>query len=292
LEHEDLSILRTLTQLQYDNKSAGLKFNVRFLTLLEIIIMCTLALYYKTFPGYPIVVAANRDEHYDRPSAPPAIIGTSPTIVAGRDLRAGGTWLGINEYGLLVGILNRRQKPGTVARATYRSRGLLCLDLLRLKQLDQLEQIFVDLAPADYPPFTVVCVDTDRACVAYNTDQAIERIWLSAGLHVFSNSFEFGAPSQKVDRVHERFLELAAVRDRSISRGDYVDGAAKALGDHALGDHLSDPGAAICVHGDISGTVSSSIIFCSDAERQFQMYYCGGAPCRNPFTLYSTLDVR
>ena len=125
-----------------------------------------------------------------------------------------------------------------------------------------------------------------------DTDQGIERIWLSNGLHVFSNSFEFGAPSEKVDRVHERFLDLPAVRDRPISRGDYVDGAAKALGDHMVGNHWSDSGAAICVHGDISGTVSSSIIFFSDAERQFQMYYCGGAPCRNTFTLYSALDVR
>jgi hypothetical protein len=292
LKHEDLSILKTLTQLQYDNKSAGLKFDVRFLTLLEIIIMCTLALYYKTFPGYSIVVAANRDEHYDRPSAPPAIIGRSPTIVAGRDLRAGGTWLGINEYGLLVGILNRRQQPDSVAQDVYRSRGLLCLELLRLSQVAELEQVCLDLAPGDYQPFTVVCVDTDRACVAYNTNEAIERIGLSDGLHVFSNSFEFGASSEKVGRVHERFLKLSAVGDRPISGGDYVDAAAKALGDHALGDYLGDPKGAICVHGDISGTVSSSIIFFSDAERQFQMYYCAGAPCRNPFTLYSTLDVR
>jgi uncharacterized protein with NRDE domain len=82
--------------------------------------MCTLALYFKVFTGYSVVVAANRDEHYERPSAPPSIIGGSPTIVAGRDLRAGGTWLGINEYGLLVGILNRRQQPGPVAHGAYR----------------------------------------------------------------------------------------------------------------------------------------------------------------------------
>jgi uncharacterized protein with NRDE domain len=254
--------------------------------------MCTLALYWKVFPGYSMIVAANRDEHYDRPSAPPAIIGTSPTIVAGRDLRAGGTWLGINEYGLLVGILNRRQQPGSVAQDAYRSRGLLCLEVLRLSQVAELDRVFLDLAPGDYQPFTVVCVDTDRACVAYNTHEAIERIELSDGLHVFSNSFEFGAPSEKVNRVYERFLNLSQVGNRPISPGDYLDGAAKALGDHALGDHLNDPREAVCVHGDISGTVSSSIIFFSDAKRQFQMYYCAGAPCRNPFALQSTLDVR
>ena len=254
--------------------------------------MCTLALYFKVFSGYSMVVAANRDEHYDRPSAPPSIIGGSPTIVAGRDLRAGGTWLGINEYGLIVGILNRRQQPGSVAHVAYRSRGLLCLELLRLRQVAELDQVFLDLAPGDYQPFTVVCADTDRACVAYNTDQTIKRIELSDGLHIFSNSFEFGAPSEKVDRVYQLFLKLSEDCDRQFSAGAYLNGAAKALGDHALTDHLNDPRDAVCVHGDISGTVSSSIIFFSDAGRQFQMHYCAGAPGQNPFSLYSILGVR
>ena len=254
--------------------------------------MCTLALYFKVFSGRSIVVAANRDEHYDRPSVAPSIIGTSPTILAGQDLRAGGTWLGINEFGLLVGILNRRQQPNLMGRDAYRSRGLLCLELLRLRQVAALDQVFLDLAPSAYQPFTVVCADTNHACVAYNTDRTIERMSLSDGLHVFSNSFEFGAPSVKVTRVYDRFFKLSQAGDRPISAAGYVAGAAKALGDHALGDHLSDPKDAICVHGDISGTVSSSIIFLSDADRQFQMYYCAGAPCENPFSLYAILDVR
>ena len=254
--------------------------------------MCTLALYFRVLPGYALAVAANRDEHYDRASAPPSIIGRSPTIVAGRDLRAGGTWLGVNEYGLLVGILNRRQQPGSVAQNAYRSRGLLCLDLLRLRQVADIDQVLLALAPGDYQPFTVVCADSDRACVAYNTDQAIERIGLSDGLHVFSNSFELGAPSKKVNRVYQRFTRLSQAGGRLISAGDYLGGAVKALGDHALSDDSNDSRDAVCVHGDISGTVSSSIIFFSDAERQFQMYYCAGAPCQNPFSLYSTLNVR
>ncbi|HET9296015.1 MAG TPA: NRDE family protein [Candidatus Binatia bacterium] len=109
--------------------------------------MCTLALYFKVFSGYSLAVAANRDEHYDRPSAPPSIIERSPTIVAGRDLRAGGTWLGINEYGLVVGILNRRQQRGLLANGAYRSRGLLCLDLLRLRRVADVDQVLLDLAP-------------------------------------------------------------------------------------------------------------------------------------------------
>ena len=254
--------------------------------------MCTLALYFKVFPGYSMVVAANRDEHYDRPSAPPSLAGTSPTILAGKDLRAGGTWLGVNDYGLLVGILNRRQRPDSIAQDTYRSRGLLCLELLSLRQVKDLDQVLAALLPNGYQPFTVVCADAESACVAYNSDQSIERMRLAEGLHVFSNSFEFGAPSKKTNRVYETFSKLSEPGDRPLGLRDYVTRAAKVLGDHAPGDHLSDPREAICVHGDISGTVSSSIIFFSDSERQFHTYYCAGAPCRNSFKQYPRLDVR
>ena len=254
--------------------------------------MCTLALYFEVFPGYPLVVAANRDEHYDRPSAPPSITGTDPTILAGTDLRAGGTWLGVNDYGLLVGILNRRQNPGSIPRDNYRSRGLLCLELLRLTGVKDLDQVFASFLPNDYQPFTVVCADAKSACVAYNTDQSIEQMRLAQGLHVFSNSFEFSTASKKTNRVYETFSQLSESADRLLLIRDYVPRAAKALGDHSTGDHLTDPREAICVHGDISGTVSSSIIFLSDSERTFHTYYCAGAPCQNSFKEYPRLHVR
>ena len=117
--------------------------------------MCTLALYYKTFDEYPLVVAANRDEHYDRPSAPPALLNTKTEIIAGRDLRAGGTWLGVNEHGLLAGILNRRSDGEPEPRPATRSRGLLCLDILAFKSAAD-ARAFVGTGPDDYQPFTLL----------------------------------------------------------------------------------------------------------------------------------------
>src|SRR5438309_9782695 len=93
--------------------------------------MCTLALYFRVFENFPLVVAANRDEHYDRPSAPPQILSLNPKIVAGKDLRVGGTWLGINEHGVFAAILNRRGNGEQSAVSQARSRGLLCLDVLK-----------------------------------------------------------------------------------------------------------------------------------------------------------------
>jgi uncharacterized protein with NRDE domain len=254
--------------------------------------MCTLALYFKVFPAYPLVVAANRDEHYARPSAPPAIVGTSPTILAGRDLRAGGTWLGVNEYGLLVGILNRRLSTGPAAQAEHRSRGLLCLDLLRLSDATAVHELVPTLRATPYQPFTVVCADKNSACLAYNTDETIEIVKLESGLHVFSNSYEASAPSEKVSRLYERFSMLCQPTTAPINVSEFVGSAASVLGDHSLGDGSKEPREATCVHSQVSGTVSSSIIFFSDAERQFQTYYCAGAPCRNSFKQYPRLDVR
>ena len=95
--------------------------------------MCTLALYFQCFDRYPLLVAANRDEHFDRPSAPPSLLNNRPKLIAGKDLSAGGTWLGVNEFGLMAGILNRRINNGVALPATVaRSPGLLCLELLQL----------------------------------------------------------------------------------------------------------------------------------------------------------------
>ena len=81
-------------------------------------------------PQSPLLIAANRDEQYDRPSAPPQLLGKEPKFIAGRDLRAGGTWLGANEHGVIAAMLNRRINSQNVAFADARSRGLLCIDLL------------------------------------------------------------------------------------------------------------------------------------------------------------------
>src|SRR5439155_1765511 len=82
------------------------------------------------FPSWPLVVAANRDEYLARPAAPPTLLReTPPRAFGGRDLTAGGTWLGVSEVGLVAGMLNRRSTvPPDPA---CRSRGQLCLDLLR-----------------------------------------------------------------------------------------------------------------------------------------------------------------
>ena len=70
--------------------------------------MCTLIALFRCFDGAPLVVAANRDEFHDRPAEGPALRWTEAgAIVAPHDVRAGGTWLGLNAAGVFAAVTNR-----------------------------------------------------------------------------------------------------------------------------------------------------------------------------------------
>ena len=129
--------------------------------------MCTLILYYKLLENYPIVVAANRDEQYSRKALAPHVICQHPRIYAGTDEQAGGTWLGVNEFGLLVGIVNRHSpQPQDPAR---RSRGILCRDLLCQKDANAAREAMIAEGRArPYNSFYFMWADAEHAYVAAN----------------------------------------------------------------------------------------------------------------------------
>jgi uncharacterized protein with NRDE domain len=90
--------------------------------------MCLILTALDSHPDYSLVVGANRDEFYDRPTAAAAFWPESPWILGGRDLKAGGTWLGIDRRGRFAAVTNYRQ--GEREPAARRSRGLLVSDYL------------------------------------------------------------------------------------------------------------------------------------------------------------------
>src|SRR5207249_505079 len=89
--------------------------------------MCLLAVYFRVAVDAPVIVGANREEFYARGGEAPRLMGQSCRVLAGRDPRAGGTWLGVNEHGVVVAVTNR---PTSHVPAAPRSRGLLTRDLL------------------------------------------------------------------------------------------------------------------------------------------------------------------
>lgn len=254
--------------------------------------MCTLALYFRMVDRYPVIVAANRDEHYDRPSAPPVLWSTEPSILAGKDLLAGGTWLGVNEHGLLVGILNRRANSEADPFSRTRSRGLLCLDLLKLKSAAD-AHAFVIRHTEPYQPFTIVFVDQNEAWIAYNVQRRIQTHRLEEGLHVYSSAAELSVRSEKIDRAHVQFARVfEELQSNCNDKSVWVRSLRTVLGDHTLGNGSKDPRDAICVHRDVAGTVSSTIIFHDQLEQRLYTFNCPGTPCRGAFGEALVLNVR
>ena len=89
--------------------------------------MCLILVAWQVHPGHPLVVAANRDEFFARPTAAAARWADAPQVIAGRDLEAGGTWLGVAAGGRFAAVTNVRE-PGRPAGD--RSRGRLTADFL------------------------------------------------------------------------------------------------------------------------------------------------------------------
>jgi uncharacterized protein with NRDE domain len=90
--------------------------------------MCLVLIARDSHPDYSVIVAANRDEFYERPTAHAQFWADSPSVLAGRDLEAGGTWLGVDRQGRLAAVTNYRQ--GERESGSQRSRGCLVSDFL------------------------------------------------------------------------------------------------------------------------------------------------------------------
>src|SRR5688572_4314707 len=90
--------------------------------------MCLVLIALDSHPDYSLIVAANLDEFYDRPTAPAGFWADAPSVLAGRDLKAGGTWLGVDRRGRLAAVTNYRQ--GEREPPAPRSRGRLVSDFL------------------------------------------------------------------------------------------------------------------------------------------------------------------
>ena len=106
--------------------------------------MCTILFSWKKIPGYRLVLIANRDEFYERPTALAHWWDDYPNILAGRDLQAGGTWMGISKNGRFAAITNFRKFPLEGPFET--SRGDLVKDFLSSDEspasyLDKLNRI-------------------------------------------------------------------------------------------------------------------------------------------------------
>src|SRR5436853_6767118 len=109
--------------------------------------MCTLAILRRPEHDWPVIIGANRDEMIDRPAlAPGRHWPDRPEVVAGQDLLAGGSWLGLNDWGVAAAVLNRHGSLGPAPG--QRSRGELVLEALDHADAAAAAHAVADLEPA------------------------------------------------------------------------------------------------------------------------------------------------
>ena len=124
--------------------------------------MCTLVILRRPWHPWPVILAANRDEMIDRPwAAPGRHWPDRPEVVAGLDRTAGGSWLGMNDHGVVAAILNRRASLGPAP--DKRSRGELVLEALDHADAVSAAEALAELNPAAYRSFNMVVADNRDA---------------------------------------------------------------------------------------------------------------------------------
>lgn len=173
--------------------------------------MCLITFAHRAHSDFALLVAANRDEYYARPTAGIHFWDDRPELAAGRDLEAGGTWMGITRSGRFAAITNHRNPPSTPAAP--RSRGLLTLDFLAGGENPG--DYLAELAPrgGQYAGFNLVVGQGDELWYFSNIEGKPRR--LAPGVYSLSNGLlDSGWPKQ---RSAER--RLAQLLDSDIDHG-------------------------------------------------------------------------
>lgn len=149
--------------------------------------MCLILLAWQAHPDYPLVIAANRDEYFDRPTAPAQFWSEAPQLLAGRDLQAGGTWLGITRSGRFAALTNFRE-PEQSSKATAPSRGELVSAFLMGQQSPEAYLGELTQHASNYRAFNLLCGTLDGELYYYaNRGQSGRYDLMTPGIHGLSN---------------------------------------------------------------------------------------------------------
>jgi uncharacterized protein with NRDE domain len=239
--------------------------------------MCLLAVHYKSVPEAPILVAANREEAFDRASLVPSIQPGKPRVLSGVDTKAGGTWLGVNQNGLFVGAANR---PRFYPPAAPKSRGLLCRDLLRANSARHaVDMAMEELTANKYDGVNFIIADYESGWAVHGGDDA-NVSELNEGLNIIS-SYDLNDMRDERQKLARRLLTLQmldsavkflAVSSKAFARPPAAEGR---------------PG--MVVHGKERGTLSSTLIALGKKPRDAIFQYANGSPETARYEDYSPL---
>ncbi|MBS1199709.1 MAG: hypothetical protein H6R27_387 [Proteobacteria bacterium] len=168
--------------------------------------MCLLVVALDAHPDYRLVMVGHRDEFHARPAAPLGWWADEPDILAGRDLAAGGTWLGIGRDGRVGVVTNVRGADALVAGAP--SRGALVPGFLSAGTPAPDHAATLTAGSAAYSGFNLLTFD--GSCLSYVTNRPVaEAETLAAGLYGLSNA-RLDSPWPKVELARQRVADVLA----------------------------------------------------------------------------------
>ena len=221
--------------------------------------MCLILVAWQVHPQFPCVVAANRDEYFGRPTAEADWWPGEAGILAGRDLQAGGTWLGVTRGGRFAALTNYRDPDAVVAAAP--SRGTLVTSFLEAKWPTAQGLREIARRSKGCNPFNIMCSD-GRDLGIYESTTAASRT-LGPGVYALSNHL-LDTPWPKVRQAKSRLAEALDELPKSAAMLDLLRDA-----EPAADEELPRTGVSLAmermlssafIHGESYGTRCSTIV--------------------------------
>lgn len=222
--------------------------------------MCVLALAWDIHPRWKLLLIGNRDEAHARPSAPLARWPEVPGLIAGRDLEAGGTWMGVHVSGRVAVVTNVRDPH---AAKDGLSRGLLVSDFLAGAQDAMAHAASLAARAIHYRPFNLLLADRGGACCVSNHPRA-RSCAIAAGVHGLSNA-ELDAPWPKTQRAAAALGAWMAAGSADFTAlldafGDETLAADAGLPDTGIGLELERRLSPVFIRGEAYGTRATTVI--------------------------------
>ncbi|GAA6151156.1 NRDE family protein [Pseudoteredinibacter isoporae] len=232
--------------------------------------MCLILFRFDPSAEHALIAAANRDEAYDRPTARAEFWQESPHILAGRDLEAGGSWLGLSQNGRFAALTNFREGAATPHQGP--SRGQLVSEFLDSElspreYLSQLEQ-----SAQHYAGFNLLTGNAHELWHFSNRGGAAQP--LTPGYYALSNG-NFDAPwpkalegKAKLQTCIEQGAQAEELRQLLLDEQVFENG----LPDTGIGEELERLLSPLFIRGSHYGTRSSSVVFLGEREFDFYEY--------------------
>ncbi|CAH2715857.1 hypothetical protein BACCIP111895_03041 [Neobacillus rhizosphaerae] len=233
--------------------------------------MCLILFAYQVHPVYKLIVAANRDEFYQRPTAPVHYWEDNPEILAGRDLEKMGTWMGVTTVGRFAALTNYRD-PKELTDGK-RSRGELVAEALKYK--GNVKDYMHSLAENNevYLGYNLLAGDANELFYYSNIGQVLQKI--EPGIYGISNHLlNTEWPKVKIGRgemsqiITEKQGDLAGKLLGLLQNSDSApDGLLPSTGVSLEWERMLSP---LFIKSEHYGTRSSTVLLMSEREIQYE----------------------